>query len=309
MYFSKEKRHFTLAVLSVLLLFPGSNYAAVSAASFSCNYVWTLHSGGAPVSGLSGDPSIPCDLQLSAAPVTASPVPPSADGNSSVDLTPIASVSARAEGSISVSEIKAGAAYEVELSVLDAAVASLLGDVALPVNISSTGLATTSVSGQAFGEIKAVGFVDITITDGLHGNTLDLASSGAACTSSLDRCFADQPMTQLNYFNTFFLQPDDKLGVILLAVAFARGGSTVDTAGIAESSAEIDPFIWIDPEFTFDIDGETVFAADVFTLVGSDGIGGINEIGFVPLPPAALLFGSGLLGLVGIPRRKKAGQR
>lgn len=40
--------------------------------------------------------------------------------------------------------------------------------------------------------------------------------------------------------------------------------------------------------------------------VGSSGCSGVTDVSEVPLPAAIWLFGSGLIGLVGMARRKKA---
>ena len=74
-----------------------------------------------------------------------------------------------------------------------------------------------------------------------------------------------------------------------------------DNTSRAECQSYVDPTIYLDQEaFDAKYGSESFLLSDYYTLQFSD------NVGVVPLPAAAWLFGSGLLGLVGVARRKKA---
>lgn len=69
----------------------------------------------------------------------------------------------------------------------------------------------------------------------------------------------------------------------------------------AECQSKVDPTIYLDQEaFDAKYGSESFLLSDYYRLQFSD------NVDVVPLPAAAWLFGSGLLGLVGVARRKKA---
>ena len=81
-------------------------------------------------------------------------------------------------------------------------------------------------------------------------------------------------------------------------VAATAGG---DNTSRAECQSKVDPTVYLDQEaFDAKYGSESFLLSDYYRLQFSD------NVGVVPLPAAAWLFGSGLLGLVGVARRKKA---
>jgi hypothetical protein len=74
-----------------------------------------------------------------------------------------------------------------------------------------------------------------------------------------------------------------------------------DNTSRAECQSKVDPTIYLDQEaFDAKYGSESFLLSDYYTLQFSD------NVGVVPLPAAAWLFGSGLLGLIAVGRRKAA---
>jgi len=71
----------------------------------------------------------------------------------------------------------------------------------------------------------------------------------------------------------------------------------------ANASATVDPYVWIDPTFMVEVDGEMVPANRLFTLVASPGISHVNipDPAYVPVPASIWLLATGV-GLIGARR-------
>lgn len=84
-----------------------------------------------------------------------------------------------------------------------------------------------------------------------------------------------------------------------------------DDAGAISDSGDINfsntgTGVWETFSAAYTIDPTATRLKIVLLGVNSDSVIGYDNVGVVPIPAAAWLFGSGLLGLIGVARRKKA---
>lgn len=83
---------------------------------------------------------------------------------------------------------------------------------------------------------------------------------------------------------------------IVLAVATSAFKNIFNSQITFRSTAYADPYFYIDPAWLADHPGSS--------LIIPEGVG--NQVSSVPVPTAAWLFGSGLLGLLGLKRQRQA---
>ena len=154
----------------------------------------------------------------------------------------------------------------------------------VPVNFASTGSASSSGAGLS----ESAFFLDALPAGGF-------AYQFIACSDSQNPNACSQigsPNSSFNVTQQLLLTPGVPVEIFLLA-----SSGSFDTPGNSFASAQVDPYIYIDPSFA---------NADQYSIEVSAGVG--NSPPPVPEPSTLALLGTGALGLVGVARRKGAGQ-
>jgi len=163
-------------------------------------------------------------------------------------------------------------------------------------------------------------FLDMTYSDGLTltaalaDATAVYANARAATPGEFDDLFA---AAGINYVATTTASGGFAIGgyeVISEGSSYAAGPALISKLGITDGMTST--FIWTDPDgsnatsTTRDYLALTATQAFLFnsTSASSSNVGWllVSDAAVVPVPAAVWLFGSGLLGLVGIARRNKA---
>ena len=164
----------------------------------------------------------------------------------------------------------------------------------LSTTLSSAGYTYTTGTGFAFTPENIVGF-DAIFLGGYALNTTEIATLIAYAQGGGNVYIAggSAVISEATVWNPF-------LNVFGLAYA----GSYNGISGNIDVTAATHP-IFDGVTQLYQRSGSTISGADPLIQVSFNGQG-LYAIAPVPIPPAALLFGSGLLGLIGIARRKKA---
>ena len=139
----------------------------------------------------------------------------------------------------------------------------------------------------------------------------------------------DDPFTGNNYFGSFSYDETVLTGVGLEELNPVFGAVTVDftfegqafdetndfefnafpTLDIIDGRPNFIDYILTEDSNGVDFNDPTVVEVDIVDILVPDGAGGFNVdalVTVIPVPAAMWLFGSGLLGLIGIARRKSA---
>jgi hypothetical protein len=147
------------------------------------------------------------------------------------------------------------------------------------VKMSATGKTMSQVSGSIggptgqdlFASTVGTAFLDaIRASDG--DGVLGIATTCA--TTDPDGCpyNTDEYDTSFELNHVFWLTVGDRIAVNAKVLSGSRGAYNLDGPSIADSSATVDPYFEIDPEYTFEFDGQTYRASEVFELVWPENV-------------------------------------
>ena len=268
----QTKNYLSTSILGfAMLLASNLSLSDLPHASYTCKISGTLNDQPAKECP---DSSVPGQVGSTSFPITGFRWPPiitlkarTSDGSQSSRSGPSTFVSGAVKSGVSGNGV-ASFSYSLQLNPIESFISDLTG-MSFPVKVSAKSSASSGVSGPTDAGAIGYGLTSLSILwprGGIDTGTYSCAVSDQSL------CIIEGFEDEIEIEMSIDLHAGETVQVGAEAQFDLFGTSTVEAPATVWAHASVDPNFWIDPDFTFMLEGKNYRAADVLELTFSPGV-------------------------------------